>query len=83
MIEGNNYKIDNVEFHLRLKKAYIWSKNVFETCIKILLGKRSYFEHIHYSSKTGLKLYYSWNCVQMPDSLHMDIFQNSTYYIWN
>lgn len=23
MIEGNNYKIDNVEFHLRLKKAEV------------------------------------------------------------
>lgn len=44
MIEGNNYKIDDVEFYLRLKKIYIWSKNVFKICIKIFmkifLGKR-------------------------------------------
>lgn len=83
MTEGNNYKIDNVEFHLRLKKPTSEVKMFLKHVLKSSWEKDSYFEHIHYSSKTGLKLYYSWNCVQMPDSLHMDIFQNSTYYIWN
>ena len=59
MTEGNNYKIDDVEFHLRLKKTYIWSKNVFKTCIKILtkifLGKRFLFLAYTFFLKNRIK----------------------------